>query len=338
VLSIGKMVAGSEEYYLKTVASGREEYYTGSGEAPGQWLGAGADQLGLAGEVSPDDLRAVLAGVAPDGRSLTAGRVRPEGRVSGFDLTFSAPKSVSLLYGLGDPGTSETVKQIHARAVADALGYLERSGLRLRRGAGGQRRIAAEGLIAAGFQHRTSRSGDPQLHTHVLVANAAQGVDGVWSAPDARLLYFHARTAGFLYQAALRSGLVEGLGVRFGPVVNGTAELAGISPVMLKAFSTRRAEIERHMTTAGTSSARAAEVAALITRDPKEPWIDDPGSAALSLGDRWRARAEDLGLGDPDLGALLGDSRTTGIDDLAVDELVADLTGPDGLCAQDSSF
>ena len=204
MLSIGKMVARSGEYYIATVAHGREEYYTGSGESPGFWLGEGARRLGLEGAVDPDDLRPVLAGISPDGEILTAGRVDEAKRVAGFDLTWSAPKSVSLLFGLSDPAVSAVVRGVHEDAVDQALGYLERHALSVRRGAGGQTSIRAEGLVAAAFTHRTSRAGDPQLHTHVLVANVAKGVDGIWSAPSSRLLYNHSRTAGFLYQAALR--------------------------------------------------------------------------------------------------------------------------------------
>jgi len=102
MLSIGKMVARSEEYYIRTAATGREEYYTGSGESPGYWIGQGAQRLGLAGEVAPGDLRLILAGISPNGEILTAGRVAEARRVSGFDLTWSTPKSVSLLYGLSD--------------------------------------------------------------------------------------------------------------------------------------------------------------------------------------------------------------------------------------------
>ncbi len=343
MLSIGKMVAGSEKYYLDTVAKGHEEYYTGSGEAPGQWLGSGSYGLGLVGEVTPDHLRSVLSGFAPDGRSLTAGRARPEGRVSGFDFTFSAPKSVSLLYGLGDPSVSDVVRKAHAEAVADALGYLERNALKARRGAGGERRIGAEGLIAAGFQHRTSRAGDPQLHTHVLVANATLGHDGAWSAPDARLLYFHSRAAGFLYQAALRAELSDALGVRFGPVTNGMAEVDGISEVLLKTFSTRRAEIERHMASHGTTSARAAEVAALITRGPKDRDTDRNLEGPTDLHGKWRARASDLAIDDSGLGALGLDELLCShvperVEQLDLDVLVDELTGPEGLCASDSTF
>lgn len=340
MLSIGKMVAGAERYYLNTVAAGREEYYTGSGEAPGQWLGAGAAELGLAGEVAPGDLRTVLAGLAPDGRVLTAGRVDPARRVTGFDLTWSAPKSVSLLYALGEPDTTDVVRRVHADAVADALAYLEEHGVRVRRGAGGERRIGATGLVAAGFLHRTSRAGDPQLHTHVLVANVAHGEDGIWSAPDARLLYFHARTAGFLYQSVLRAELTDALGVRFGPVTNGMAELADLSPALLRAFSTRRADIEDHLATFGGTTARAAEVAALATRGPKEPV--EVGGDMLDLRARWRAEVEALGLAavlsDPSLADLLDRHRRVLPTAAEIDALVTHLVGAGGLTAGESTF
>lgn len=338
MLSIGKMVSGAEDYYLKTVADGREEYYTGAGEAPGTWLGSSAAQLGLSGEVAPDDLRMLLAGVAPDGRCLTTGRAKSAGRVAGFDLTFSAPKSVSLLYGLGDDEVSAATRDAHADAVAGALDYLERHGLRLRRGAGGERRIVATGFVAAAFVHRTSRSGDPQLHTHVLVANSALGVDGTWSAPDARLLYFHARTAGFLYQAALRAQLTERLGVAFGPVVNGTAEVEGVPRPLLQVFSTRRAEIRRHLEEQGERSAKAAEVAALATRAPKEPGAGIDPAACLTLRDRWRQRAADLGLALPDLARLRAERAHCVGPPAAVDDLVTELTSPSGLTASESTF
>ena len=103
----------------------------------------------------------------------------------------------------------------------------------------------AKGLIGAAFRHRTSRAGDPQLHTHVLVANLALGEDGRWSAIDSRCLFRHARTAGFVYQAHLRSSS-RGASASGGcPVVHGCAELDGIPKPVLRAFSRRRADIER---------------------------------------------------------------------------------------------
>ena len=334
MLSIGKLVAGAEDYYLSMVAEGLEEYYTGSGEAPGTWVGAGTDALELAGTVEPAALQALLTGTSPgDGLPLGARRNDPRGRVAGFDLTFSPPKSVSVLYGLADAPTSSAVRAAHDRAVADGLCYLERHATMARRGAGGQTRIGTGGLVGAAFVHRTSRAGDPQLHTHVLAANAVLGADGRWSAPDARLLYFHARTAGYLYQASLRAGLVESLGVRFGPVVKGAAEVAGLDAEVLRGFSGRRSEIVEYLfARGGSSSRRIAELAALATRQPKE---SAPSSGHLRA--RWREKATDLGA---DLGHLFERSRphVVVLGERAMAALSVDLLGSHGLTACDSVF
>jgi conjugative relaxase-like TrwC/TraI family protein len=334
------MVARSEDYYLRTVAAGHEEYYTGAGESPGYWLGEGSALLGLSGEVAASDLRAVLAGVSPHGDILTAPGVAAARRVAGFDLTFSAPKSVSLLYGLSDKGTAGTVRAVHADAVTQALRYLERHALHVRRDHGGLRRLGAQGVVAAAFVHRTSRAGDPQLHTHVLVANATLGDDGVWSAPDARLLYVHARTAGALYQSALRAGLGQALGVRFGPVTRGLAELEGIPRSVLRAFSTRRREIEAVMGESGKHSRRAAEIAALATRAPKAL---DAALSGIGLRQRWLERAIELGLDvtghrKGPFGPLLGTESWLPAPGTEIERLFEDLAGPDGVTAAASTF
>ena len=119
---------------------------------------------------------------------------------AGFDLTFSAPKSVSVLFGVGDDEMRAAIQDAHDQAVREALGYVEREAGVTRRGAGGAAAIAGRGLIAAAFRHRTSRAGDPQLHTHVLVANLVLGADGRWSTLDGRRIYAHAKTAGYLYE------------------------------------------------------------------------------------------------------------------------------------------
>jgi conjugative relaxase-like TrwC/TraI family protein len=336
MLSIGKMVAGAEDYYLGTVAQGKEEYYTGTGEAPGNWMGSGTEALGLRGKVAPDDLRAILAGVSPEDGCPLAARRGGSSRVSGFDLTFSAPKSVSVLWGLSDPETSAAVRAAHDRAVGEGLAYLERHATMARRGAGGERRIETSGLVAAAFVHRTSRNGDPQLHTHVLAANAVLGADGRWSSPDARLLYFHARTAGFVYQASLRANLVETLGVRFGPVVRGSAELIGADPTLLRRFSTRGAEIEEYLSVRGQSSGRTAELAALATRAPK-PSNDAIGDA-VDLRALWRGQALAVGI-DPDADvATVGRPRAVVISAAAANGLIARLVSAEGLTAQESVF
>jgi conjugative relaxase-like TrwC/TraI family protein len=288
VLSIGKLAAGQEGYYLEAVASGVEDYYLGSGEAPGRWIGRGSARLGLSGVVDAGDLRAVLDGRCPaTGRSVIT--VRRPGRLPGLDLTFSAPKSVSLLFALSDSKLSSVVRRAHDAAVAQAIGYLEREAGEVRRGKDGVDRLPGGGFVAAAFRHRTSRAGDPQLHTHVLVANMTRGADGRWSALDGRQLYLHAKTAGTLYQTALRYELRE-LGLQFLLRSNGTCEIAGVPSSVLRAFSSRRVEIEEYLSDRGEASRQAAEVAALVTRKAK-----DYGVHPESLAAEWHARAERLG-------------------------------------------
>ena len=116
MLSLGKLAPGQQQYYLDTVARGAEEYYTGAKEAPGEWHGAASVRLGLSGEVEADKLAAVLAHEHPrTGETLTRSRSHPQ--VAGFDATFSAPKSVSLLFGLSDPETSNQVRNAHDTAA-----------------------------------------------------------------------------------------------------------------------------------------------------------------------------------------------------------------------------
>lgn len=298
VLSIGKLACGQEEYYLSAVADGVDEYYTAArGEAPGRWLGGGSRNLGLDGIVAPEDLRAVLSGRDPHSTELIGRRNR---RVPGFDCTFSAPKSASLLYALGSREIVEAVTAAHDLAVDRALGYLERHAAFVRRGHDGVERIESEGFVAAAFRHRTSRAGDPQLHTHVLVANAARGTDGRWGALDARLLYLHRMAAGFLYQAQLRAELCRRLGVRWRPVRKGLAEMDGIPERVLRAFSQRRVEIEARLGELGLFGVRAAEIATLDTRRAK-PGDIDPGD----LRSEWRQRAAMLGFDRRQLAAVV---------------------------------
>ena len=183
------------------------------------------------------------------------------------------------------------IREAHRAAVLDAFGYFERATSFSRRGEGGAVSIRGEGLVAAAFEHRTSRAGDPQLHTHVLVANAIRGEDGRWSALDGRRLYAHARTAGFLYQASLREHLTRELGVRWAGVEKGVAEIEGVSERVRRAFSTRRAEIEEAMARVGSSGRDAAQVAALATRRAK-----DRSLTPEELRTEWVERAARLGL------------------------------------------
>src|SRR5262249_36502980 len=230
---IGKLTAGGRgaRYYTRTVARGREDYYAGKGEAPGRWIGSGWGSEDSDDPVSEDALRALLDGQHPQTGALI--RQQQPHATLGFDLTFSAPKSVSILYGVAGKDATTAVRQSHDAAVREALGYLERHAARTRRGKGGRQIISADGFVAAAFRHRTSRAGDPQLHTHVVVANGVRGVDGRWSSLDARFLYRHLKTAGYLYQASLRREMSDRLGVEWTAPARGVAEIKGIPKALI---------------------------------------------------------------------------------------------------------
>ncbi|MEO8698311.1 MAG: MobF family relaxase, partial [Acidimicrobiales bacterium] len=286
-----------QKYYVDQVAQGIEDYYAGAGEAPGRWL-ASSHQLGLDGDVDAAQLRAVLQAHGPtDSYKLANTRNR---KIAGFDLTFSAPKSVSVLWALGDPGVNLAVRDAHQRAVDAALDYIERNAAFTRRGHGGAEVIPTNGLIAAGFRHRTSRNGDPQLHTHVLVPNIVKGIDGRWGTLDGRHLYRHARTAGYLYQTELRHQLTTVLGVGWTSVQRGSAEVDGIPVEVLREFSTRRAEIEERLEILGETRPSAARRAVLDTRGPKLD-ID-----STTLFAQWHRQARELGFDPAQLVRILG--------------------------------
>ncbi len=291
MLTIGKLGIGQERYYLAKVAEGAEEYYSGEGEVAGEWTGDAARELGLDGEVGADQLTAMLTGRNPvDGEPLLGTNGVPaKGGVPGFDLTFSAPKSVSLLWGLGGPVATVEVSAAHREAVGAALSYMQREACWTRRGAGGSEFVKGNGYLAAGYVHRSSRNGDPQLHTHVLIANATKGPDGRWTRLYHPGIYEHAKAAGYIYEAHLRHELTRRLGVQWEPTRNGIAEVEGFADEHLRAFSTRRAEI---LEAAGPdASARSLQVATLATRKPKEADV-----SRGELLERWRAKAGEIGL------------------------------------------
>lgn len=333
MLSIGKLAHGQESYYLDAVANGAEDYYLGSGEAAGYWTGAGAQLLGLSGEVAPDDLRAVLAGRDPvtDAQLVRAGTAKRP-RVPGFDLTFSAPKSVSVLYALGTPKAAQAVVRAHEVAVEAALTYLESHATFTRRRRDGVvEEIPAEGLTVAAFRHRSSRAGDPQLHTHCVTAGMVRGVDGRWGSLDARWLYAEGRTAGFVYQAVLRGELTADLGLAWGEVRNGYAEIDGVDRQLLRMYSQRRVAIERELDDVGLHSAAAAQAATLGTRRTKDYGVDPE-----SLRDRWLLRAREAGF-DPGAleGVIGGQKHPSHVD---IEATTQKLLSPEGLTRRTASF
>ncbi|MBW3619787.1 MAG: relaxase domain-containing protein, partial [Actinobacteria bacterium] len=329
MLNIGRMAPGSHDYYLSVVAAGAEDYYLARGEAPGRWLGRGLEAVGLDGKVEAEQLRRVLAGDHPaTGERLAK---HPARKNPGFDLTFRAPKSVSLVWAFGDPEVAAQVVAAHDAAVEAAIGYVEREAARTRRGAQGRERVDVDGVIAAGFRHRTSRAGDPLLHTHVLVANLVRTCDdGVWRTLESRRLFLHAKTAGVLYQAQLRHELTVRLGVAWEPVVNGLADIAGIDRELIDGFSRRRQAILERLEERGESSAKAAQVATLETRAAKEGRATE---AELRTG--WASRATALGHDPAQVARVLGRHQPGRVD---LDRLVADLVDDEALTEKAATF
>ena len=232
---------------------------------PGQWRGSGAKDLGLSGPVSAEGLVRLFDGQHPATGERLGRSLRRDG-VAAWDVTFSADKSVSLLWALGDPDTRREVLEAFEEATSSALGYLE-SVASSTRGASktpllddqgnpvfnedGSPRfrvvtwpIPTSGYVAASFTEFTSRADDPQLHTHVVVANKVKGTDGIWRTVDGRLLYRYQLAAGYLHEAVLRKELTERLGVRWQPVRNGMADIEGFTRPQIEAFSRRRHQLE----------------------------------------------------------------------------------------------
>ncbi|HEV2071909.1 MAG TPA: MobF family relaxase [Acidimicrobiales bacterium] len=335
MLSRGKVTPGSVRYYTNEVA-GLSDYYAGKGEAPGRWVGRGSAATGLAGEVSPEQLASLFEGAHPvTGETLGVGyRVRPGAdRVTGWDLTFSAPKSVSALWGVGGGEVGMAVRSAHDAAVQAALDYLEEHAAFSRQGKAGIRQVDTEGLVAAAFVHRSSRAGDPQLHTHVLVSGRVRCGDGEWRALDSRALHRELKTAGMVYQAALRAELSARLGLRWSEVDrHGQAEVAGVPERLCRHYSARRKRIEERAAQRMAESEvilgraltpeerrRAYERATLGTRTAKVH--DDV--AHEGLHDRWRVEAATAEF-DPDdwVGAVV--ARPARPQELEVEPIVAE--------------
>ncbi len=328
MLSIGKIA--NPEYVLRSIAQSPEEYYLGHGEATGVWLGSGRTDFGLKGEVDADALRAVIAGEDPTTGTRLAAKSR---KIAGYDLCFRAPKSVSLLFGLGDPDLSRVVRDCHDQAVKAGLGYMERAAGWTRRGKDGVRPERNSNFVSAAFRHRTSREGDPHLHTHVVTANMVYNTDGTCTTLDGRVVYRHSKAGGCIYEAELRRLLTLRLGIEWGPVKDGIADVATMPAEVLRHFSKRRAQIEAQLDDLGYSSPKAAEIAALDTRKPK-----DLGASPFGLRDRWVEEARSIDYEPDQLPKLFDRGAPTVLTAADIEAVNAKLESPHGLTANASTF
>ncbi len=303
VVSIGAVASPAQgtSYYE------RDGYYAKDDPAhrdASAWAGKGAAGLGLQGPVDPETFRAVLEGEVPDGSGQRLGRLDRHGNLihrPGRDLTFSAPKSVSLAALVG--GDARAV-EAHDRAVGRALAWVEQNAAETRMRdpeTGRMVRAGGQKIVAATFRHDTSRNLDPQLHTHAVLANMVRGEDGKWRAMANEPLYRRQKLIGMVYRSELARGLAS-LGYRVEKShADGRFEIAGVSRGVIEAFSTRRAEIEAAVAERGAAGTaenqRLAGRAALMTRARKRDI--DKGA----LHESWRKQAAGLGFDGPALAA-----------------------------------
>lgn len=229
-----------DDYYASDTAEGQSK----TGFSTAQWQGKGAAALGLSGEVEQAVFQKLLHGQTPQGRSLHAKRINPATHRAATDYTFSAPKSVSIAALVQQDGR---VVAAHQQAVETALSILEERFAQTRISTPqGRQHVTTDNIIAAVFQHQTSREQDPQLHSHCVVVNATQLADGTWRSFSNEAVVRHQKLLGQIYQNELAHQLRQ-LGYQIEPRANGQFELTGYASTLLSAFSTRTGQIQNYL-------------------------------------------------------------------------------------------
>lgn len=285
-------------YYVEGLPS----YYLDAGEPAGVWRGNGAFFLGLVGEVRDEDFLDLMAGREP-GSHEPLGRRYGERSVRGFDVTASAPKSVSVLFAVGDGAIRAAALDAHDAAVAAMVDWIEAHAQTRYRINGEVAILDANGIAAACFRQHTSRALDPQLHTHVVIANRVAADDGRWLALDARTIKLDQRTLSAVYHASLRAELTRSLGVAWEEPVNGIAEMRAVPEDVRAEFSSRTRAVEARI------EEKLDHFAEQFQRQPtpRERWrlereaVTDSrpakshGDDAQTLHEQWADRAQAMG-------------------------------------------
>ena len=324
MLTISKLGRWSINYYIDTaqtadtasrdrarIGGGLGEYYSERETRIPAWLLAGdthtaARLVGLTdaqravGDADAETVARWLDdGITPNGAH---GRAFGQRGVHGFDLTFCAPKSVSLVRALRtDDVVAKAIADAHATALSEGMEYLATHAgyTRIHNARTGEKDLVRlPGLVAVAYQHETSRCGDPHLHTHVIVPNRQARAGGPIVSIDGTSLYHEARAAGVIYQASLRRELHQSMGFEWGPVdpSTGMAELAGVDRDTITAWSRRSSQLREwaaHNLSVVDSplSARQLAIAQKATRPSKPEEL-----AWAQLVEQWRADARGLHL------------------------------------------
>lgn len=281
-------------------------YYL-NGPAAGRWTGAACADLGLQGSVEGRALRRVLSARHPRHAQLLTNRPDTRRR-DAWGLIFAAPKSLSLVSALSPPDVASLVGEAHQRAVASALGHLERYGMWAGRGSGGRKLIPVTGMIGAAFDHDHNALHEPHLHTHVLVANLVEGDDGRWSAFRSRPWWAERRAASALYQLGLRYELAQfGLPFEWHQHPNGLADVEGVPRRSVEAVSRRHFLIQSDATrwTGELTTPSRRVLAVAQGRTHREA----PGAAATVTASSWPEQLRSTGFGADEAQRLVEQAR-----------------------------
>jgi conjugative relaxase-like TrwC/TraI family protein len=294
MLSLQNVSAQQAKHYYQKEDRGAADRQPSKSEtdaSEAMWFGTGVDRLSLLPEIEVTDFQKILEGTTPTGESLSARKVDLETRRAATDFTFSAPKSVSIAALVqGD----RRVVEAHDQAVRTVLTVMEDQYAQTRvRTEQGQIKVSTDNLLVGIFRHETSRSQDPQLHSHALVMNCTQLGNGQWRSLSNEQMVCHSKSLGQIYQSELAEQLHD-CGYEIVPRENGQFELEGYAaPSDL--FSTRRHQIEAHLAPIEAPTLKQREHAALTTRQSKVQ------VSTAVLKQRWDAQLTDLDLPIPEI-------------------------------------
>ncbi|REJ90346.1 MAG: conjugative relaxase [Planctomycetota bacterium] len=305
MLSIARIKPGNEKYYLDL---GEEDYYLHGGEPKGVWMGSGAKILGLEGTVEDEQFKRLMLGYSPTGkRTKLVQNAGSKNRTGSWDFTVSAPKGVGIAWAIADDEIRNQIRHAHDTAVQKVLDVFETRLAFCRTGKAGSEDKVSARVIAAAFNHSTTRALDCLLHEHLHILNVGIGPDGVTRALDSYSGMYKAKMfLGAVYRAELAHGLVSGSGFELEKLNQWAFDIKGISEDVKAEFSTRRKEIEavlREAVKQGklvTETASAAAWVAQATKQPKD--IVPPRD---ELFQQWAERAAAAGLTAKDIDKLI---------------------------------
>ena len=309
MLSIRLLTAGAEEYYANLAA---EDYYLEGGEPPGKWEGSGATAMGLTGTVDPKAFRSLFRGYHHATGVPLVQNAGYSDRQCGWDFTFSAPKSVSIVWSVVSVVVRLLIQKFQQLAVAATLRYAEENLVFSRAGKGGVDSCSV-GLVTACYEHGTNRLLQAQLHTHAIIMNLGVAADGKTRAIYSKLMFRYKKVLGAYYRAYLANLLETELGFRL-IRKSDSFEIDGVPEDLINLHSQRRAQILAYLDENGKdrNDAIAAADAALKTRRTKK---DIPPRAKLLQ--RWQEVNQSHGFSEASVAALPRPQSRNPADDLS---------------------